>query len=67
MAWHELRERGSGRKSEHITKLMHKAKDILDELCEEFEDMEEYFGEREEYDREDDFRERRCRNGRYMR
>ena len=63
MAWHELRERGSGRKSEHITKLMHKAKDILDELCEEFEDMEEYFGEREEYDRE----ERRGRNGRYMR
>lgn len=67
MAWHELRERGSGRKSEHITKLMHKAKDILSELCEEFEDMEEYFGEREDYDREDDFRERRGRNGRYMR
>ena len=64
MSWGNMKERG-GRKSEHITKLMHKASEVLEELCDEFEDMEEYFGERgDDYER-DDYGERRGR--RYMR
>lgn len=67
MAWDKMKERG-GRRSEHITKLMHKASEVLEELCDEFENMEEYFGERDDYDeRDSDYRERRGRNGRYMR
>lgn len=78
MSWNVIRERGGSRKGEHITKLMHKAKEVLEELCEEFEDMEEYFGEREMggYGEREDYEmrgerggygERRGRNGRYMR
>jgi hypothetical protein len=46
--------------------LTHKAKSILEDLCEEFDEMEEYFGERDDYEHEE-YGERRGRNGRYMR
>jgi hypothetical protein len=52
MSWYNLEEKGgrSGGGGDHsrVKELTKKAKAILEELCEEFEEMEEYFGERDE-------------------
>jgi hypothetical protein len=68
MAWHELKERGHKGGHSRVKELTHKAKAVLEDLCEEFDEMEEYFGERDDdmYEREY-YGERRGRNGRYMR
>ena len=67
MSWDKMRERGSSRKGEHLTKLMHEAKEVLEELCDELEDMEEFFGERDREREDYEMRERRGRDGRYRR
>lgn len=75
MSWYSISERGGKGGQSRVKELTHKAKAILEDLCEEFEEMEEYFGEREGgmYERDDygerggGYGERRGRNGRYMR
>lgn len=67
MSWDKMRERGGIRKGERVTKLIHEAKEVLEELCDELEDMEEFFGERDREREDYEMRERRGRNGRYMR
>ncbi len=66
MSWYSISERKGGHS--RVKELTQKAKAILEDLCEEFEEMDEYFGEREGgmYER-DDYGERRGRHGRYMR
>lgn len=67
MSWSVYKERGSKGGHSRVKELTHKAKAILEDLCEEFEEMEEYFGERDDdYEREE-YGERRGRSGRYMR
>lgn len=46
---------------------MHEAKEVLEELCDELEDMEEFFGERDREREDYEMRERRGRDGRYRR
>lgn len=67
MSWDKMRERGGSRKGEHLTKLIHEAKEVLEELCDELEDMEEFFGERDREREDYEMRERRGRDGRYRR
>lgn len=66
MSWSVYKERGHKSGHSRVKELTNKAKAILEDLCEEFDEMEEYFGERDDYERED-YGERRGRNGRYMR
>ena len=68
MSWSVYKERGHKGGQSRVKELTHKAKAILEDLCEEFEEMEEYFGERDDdmYERED-YGERRGHSGRYMR
>lgn len=67
MSWDKMRERGGSRKGEHLTKLIHEAKEVLEELFDELEDMEEFFGERDREREDYEMRERRGRDGRYRR
>lgn len=66
MSWYSIKERGGKDGHSRVKELTHKAKSILEDLCEEFDEMEEYFGERDDYEHEE-YGERRGRNGRYMR
>lgn len=68
MSWYSIKERSGKGGHSRVKELTHKAKAILEDLCEEFEEMDEYFGERGDdmYERED-YGERRGRSGRYMR
>ena len=54
MSWYSIKERGSKGGHSRVKELTHKAKAILEDLCEEFDEMEEYFGERDDdYEREE--------------
>ena len=67
MSWSSIKERGSKGGHSRVKELTHKAKAILEDLCEEFDEMEEYFGERDDDYEHEEYGERRGRNGRYMR
>lgn len=66
MSWNVMRDRG-GSKAEKLSKKLCKAKEYIEDVCEEIEEMEDYFGERGDMPDEDrEMMERyRSRRGRY--
>lgn len=68
MSWNVMKEMG-GSKAINLSKKLCKAKKFIEEVCDEIDEMEEYFGERDDDDDDyDDMMERRGRSrrgGRY--
>lgn len=65
MAWKSLRERG-GRKASDWRERLCEAKEIIEDVCSEIEDMDEELQERDDYDRypeRERYSERRGRDG----
>ena len=68
MSWKEIKFRShKGGGHSRIKELTHKAKSVLEELCEEFDEMEEYFGERDDEMYEHEGREEYGERRRYRR